>query len=152
MWLVIGTLDTCIAILTFAFVLSVFLFIFNACLWHCSPFCSLHPPTLENWNWLWLLLFFGLFFEAACVLGTRHDEQSSQGTLYEALGCVMFVYRACLPPIILCVRALWLALLATMLGWADGNAYWLNGWIKGEVEKAPQWGWEGLDGGFRDVS
>lgn len=80
-----------------------------------------------------------------CVLGKRHHQQSSHGTLDEPLGCVMFVYLACLPLhlsacvhtrvcVFVCVYEVWLALLATMLGWADGYAYWLNGRIKGEME------------------
>lgn len=46
----------------------------------------------------------GLAFDAVCVcLWKRHLMQSIQGTLYEPLGCVMFAYLACLPPIVLCV-------------------------------------------------
>lgn len=120
MWWVLGTSDTCRLRLTFAFFLSLFLLIFNAPLWRCSPLSSLRPPTLVNWTcsgsaFLWPFFF----FESACESGKRHHEQSSQGTLYEPLGCVMFVYLACLPPIILCVCGL--ARFA-------GHDAWLSWW------------------------
>lgn len=79
---------------------------------------SVRPPTLVNWAYSSFWSSLGSF-EAACVLGKRHHEQSSQGTLYEPLGCVMFVYLACLPPIILCVWGL--ARFA-------GHDAWLSWW------------------------
>lgn len=68
---------------------------------------SVHPPTLVNttcsgFRWSWTHLWYSVY-----VLGKRHHLQSSHGTLDEPLGCVMFVYLACLPlHLLVCVCGL----------------------------------------------
>lgn len=67
------------------------------------PSASICPAShfgKHNLFWLSVVLDSSLML---CVfvrvfLGKRHHKQSSHGTLYEPLDCVMFVYLACLPP------------------------------------------------------
>lgn len=110
------------------------------------PSASICPPSLfgkHNLFWLSRVLGSSLM---VCVCIRKRDITSSRVLEHYmnhwAVWC-LFTWPVCLPIVFVCV--VWLALLATMLDWADGYAYWLNGWIKGEM-------WEGLDGGCWDVS